>query len=482
MGYDGTLKFDTSIDSSGFQAGLSKLSGLASSAIKATTAVIGGAASAVAGIGAAAIKVGSDFEAGMSKVQSISGASATEIQQLAEKAKEMGAKTKFSATESAEAFQYMAMAGWKTGDMLNSIEGIMNLAAASGEDLATTSDIVTDAMTAFGLAADGTTTIIKDGYTKEVSNATHFADVLAKAASNSNTNVGMMGETFKYVAPVAGALGFSVEDCATAIGLMANSGIKASQAGTSLRSIFSRMAKPTDEVKVAMDQLGVSLTNSDGSMKSLKEVMKDLRSGFAGLTEAQKAQMASALGGQEAMSGLLAIVNASDEDYQKLEDSIYDADGAAKEIYDYGVSTSKKRAVFDESGNHFYRDGYYVGCIGTNQWAQNNSHKGLVFDLEPQGKYMAFAQKASASASSYTTMLCFSRANSIYDEYGVNMGCNLIGNWYTLKNFKIGSISAGGYTAFSGAIPIVCEITNNGNSWTYSHLRVYNGIIVGYWN
>lgn len=334
MGYDGTLKFDTSIDNSGFQAGLSKLSGLASSAIKATTAVIGGAASAVAGIGAAAIKVGSDFEAGMSKVQSISGASATEIQQLADKAKEMGAKTKFSATESAEAFQYMAMAGWKTGDMLNSIEGIMNLAAASGEDLASTSDIVTDAMTAFGLAADGTTTIIKDGYTKEVSNATHFADVLAKAASNSNTNVGMMGETFKYVAPVAGALGFSVEDCATAIGLMANSGIKASQAGTSLRSIFSRMAKPTDEVKAAMDQLGVSLTNSDGSMKSLKEVMKDLRSGFAGLTEAQKAQMASALGGQEAMSGLLAIVNASDEDYQKLEDSIYDADGAAKEMAD----------------------------------------------------------------------------------------------------------------------------------------------------
>lgn len=151
-------------------------------------------------------------------------------------------------------------------------------------------------------------------------------------------------------------------------------------------------------------------------------------------------------------------------------------------IYNYGVENSKKRAVFDETGNHFYRDGYYVGAIGTNQWSGNNAHKGLVFDLEPQGKYMAFAQKASSSATSYTTMLCFSRANSIYDEYGVNMGCNLIGNWYTLKNFKIGSISAGGYTAFSGAIPIVCEITNNGNSWTYSHLRVYNGIIVGYWN
>lgn len=151
-------------------------------------------------------------------------------------------------------------------------------------------------------------------------------------------------------------------------------------------------------------------------------------------------------------------------------------------IYNYGVENSKKRAVFDETGNHFYRDGYYVGAIGTNQWSGNNGHKGLVFDLEPQGKYMAFAQKASSSATSYTTMLCFSRANSIYDEYGVNMGCNLIGNWYTLKNFKIGSISAGGYNAFSGSIPIVCEITNNGNSWTYSHLRVYNGIIVGYWN
>lgn len=151
-------------------------------------------------------------------------------------------------------------------------------------------------------------------------------------------------------------------------------------------------------------------------------------------------------------------------------------------IYNNGVENSKKRAVFDQSGNHFYRDGYYVGAIGTNEWSGNSSHKGLVFDLEPQGKYMAFAQKASSSATSYTTMLCFSRANSIYDEYGINLGCNLIGNWYTLKNFKIGSISAGGYTAFSGAIPIVCEITNNGNSWTYSHLRVYNGIIVGYWN
>ena len=211
----------------------------------------------------------------------------------------------------------MAMAGWKTGDMLNGIEGIMNLAAASGEDLATTSDIVTDALTAFGLSA---------------SDSTHFADVLAKASSNANTNVGMMGETFKYVAPLAGALGFSAEDCATAIGLMANSGIKSSQAGTSLRSILSRMAKPTDEVQAAMDKLGLSLTDSSGNMKSLQEIMVDMRSGFAGLTEEQKANMAASLGGQEAMSGLLAIVNASDEDFASLTASIYDCDGAAAQM------------------------------------------------------------------------------------------------------------------------------------------------------
>ena len=319
MGYDGTLKFDTSIDSSGFQSGINKICSCASTALKATSAIIGGAASAVVGIGTAAIKTGADFEAAMSNVAAISGATGDDLKSLTDKAKEMGAKTKFSATESAEAFSYMAMAGWKTTDMLEGIEGIMNLAAASGEDLATTSDIVTDALTAFGLSA-------KD--------STHFADVLAQASSNANTNVGLIGETFKYVAPVAGALGFSAEDCATAIGLMANSGIKASQAGTSLRSIITRMAKPTKDVQGAMDALGVSLTNSDGSMKSLNEIMVDLRKGFAGLTADQKAQMAATLGGQEAMSGLLAIVNASDEDFASLTDSLANCDGAAQKMAD----------------------------------------------------------------------------------------------------------------------------------------------------
>ncbi len=312
MGYDGSLKFDTKIDSSGFSSGIGKIGSIATKGL----AVLGGAVSACTGV---VVKLGMDFESQMSKVQAISGATGDEIQLLTDKAKEMGAKTKFSATESAQALEYMAMAGWKTDDMLGGLEGIMNLAAASGEDLASTSDIVTDALTAFGMSA---------------SDSSHFADVLAVASSNANTNVGMMGETFKYVAPVAGALGFSAEDTALAIGLMANSGIKAGQAGTSLRAILSRMAKPTKEVQGAMDALNISLTNSDGSMKSLNEIMGDLRNGFAGLSEAEQAEMASALGGQEAMSGLLAIVNASDSDFEKLESAIYSCDGAAAQMAD----------------------------------------------------------------------------------------------------------------------------------------------------
>lgn len=319
MAYDGTLKFDTSIDSKGFQSGIDGIGSIAEKGLKATGAILAGTATAIGTIGAASVKVGSDFEASMSKVAAISGATGDDLKALTDKAKEMGATTKFSASESADALQYMAMAGWKTEDMLNGLEGIMNLAAASGEDLATTSDIVTDALTAFGLSAE---------------DSTHFADVLAQASSNANTNVGMMGETFKYVAPVAGALGYTAEDTALAIGLMANSEIKASQAGTSLRSIMSRMAKPTKEVQGAMDKLGVSLTDSNGNMKSLNEVMGDLRNGFAGLSKDEAAAMAAALGGQEAMSGLLAIVNASDDDFDKLSDAIYSCDGAAKRMAD----------------------------------------------------------------------------------------------------------------------------------------------------
>ena len=328
----------------------------------------------ITGLGTAAVKTAADFDSSMSNVQAISGASAEDMDKLRERAREMGAQTKFSAKEAGDAMGYMAMAGWNVQDMYNSLPGIMNLAAASGEDLATTSDIVTDAMTAFGLAADETTTIVKDGFSKEVDNATHFADVLAKAASSSNTNVSMLGESFKYIAPVAGSLGYSVEDAAVALGLMANSGIKASQGGTALRTMLTNLAKPTDSIADAMDYLNISLSNSDGSMKSLKELMDNLRSSFGqckmpmeefqqqladieakyesgdltekkynkaleDLTEkaygaegALKAKYAATIAGKEGMSGLLSIINTTDAEYQSLINSIYDADGAAEDM------------------------------------------------------------------------------------------------------------------------------------------------------
>lgn len=290
----------------------------ATKAVTDTVKKLGVLSVAAAGaFGAFAIKSGMDFEAQMSKVQAISGATATEVATLTAKAKEMGAKTKFSATESAQALEYMAMAGWKTDQMIGGLPGIMNLAAASGEDLAEVSDIVTDALTAFGLKA---------------SDSAHFADVLAKASSSSNTNVSLMGNTFQYVAPVAGALGYSIEDTAVAIGLMANAGIKGEKAGTALRGALTNLAKPSDQVAGYMDALGVSLTDAQGNVKPLSALMVDLRQKFAGLTDAQKAEYAAGIAGKEAMSGLLAIVNASDADFNNLTQAIANSDGTAQSM------------------------------------------------------------------------------------------------------------------------------------------------------
>lgn len=279
-----------------------------------------GAAAASAGITgalAASTAAGASFESQMSTVQAISQASGTEMARLKALAKQMGIETKFSATEAGQGLEYMAMAGWEVDSMLAGLPGIMNLAAASGEDLGQVSDIVTDSMTAFNL---------------EASRSAEFADVLAQASARSNTDVATMGQTFKYAAPVAGALGFSIQDTATAIGLMANAGIKGEQAGTSLRAMFTRIVKPTAEVEAAMSRIGLTVSNSDGSMRSLDEILRDLRTGFAGLSESERASTAASLAGQEAMSGMLALINASGEDYEKLSDSIYHAKGAAEEM------------------------------------------------------------------------------------------------------------------------------------------------------
>ena len=285
----------------------------------------------VTALGTIAVKTGADFDAAMSKVAAVSGATGSEMDALREKAREMGSKTKFSASEAADAMNYMAMAGWKTNDMLSGIEGIMNLAAASGEDLASTSDIVTDALTAFGLSA---------------SDSGHFADILAAASSNANTNVSMMGETFKYAAPVLGSLGYSAEDSAIAIGLMANAGIKSSQAGTALRSAITNLAKPTDTVASAMEQYGISLTDSSGKMYSLRELMEQLRQKLGGLSEAEQAQAAASLFGKEAMSGMLAIINGSPADFEKLSNAI---DTCSDTVDGYNGTTEKMAAVMQDN-------------------------------------------------------------------------------------------------------------------------------------
>lgn len=274
-----------------------------------------GVTAPLVGIGIKSVKTASEFEAAMSKVKAISGATGTDFKRLEDIAMRMGRTTKFTAIESAEALKYMGMAGWKTDQMIAGLPPIMNLAAASGENLGTVSDIVTDSLTAFGMKA---------------TDAGRFCDVLAAAATNSNTDVYKMGETFKYVAPVAGALGYSVEDTAVALGLMASSGIKSSQAGTALRSAFTRLVKPTKEVEKGLAMIGLKADDFRG--KSLHETIDILRDSFQGLDGDQKAQIASMVFGQRAMSGMLGIINASEEDYNKLSKAIQNSSGSAEEM------------------------------------------------------------------------------------------------------------------------------------------------------
>lgn len=278
-----------------------------------------------AGFGAA-IKITADFDAEMQKVSAISGATGESFDALRNKAREMGEKTKFSATEAGQAFEYMAMAGWKTDDMLNGVEGIMNLAAASGEDLATTSDIVTDALTAMGYKAE---------------DAGRLADVMAAASSNANTNVRMMGETFKYAASVGGSYGYTMEDIALATGLMANSGIKASQAGTSLRSIMSRLATNAGASKnslgaleILTEKLGVAFYEADGSMRPFRDVINESREAWQGLTKEEQANYAKKIAGQNAMTGWMALMSASTEDVNKLSSAIDNSTGTAQKMSD----------------------------------------------------------------------------------------------------------------------------------------------------
>ena len=273
----------------------------------------------IVGIGTAVATTAAGFEASMSEVQAISGATGEELQGLEDIARQMGATTKFSASQSAEALKYMSMAGWTAEQSIAALPGVLSLAAAGNEDLATTSDIVTDAMTAFGLQAD---------------ESGRFADVLAAASSSANTNVGLMGETFKYAAPVAGALGYSIEDTALAIGLMANAGIKGSQSGTALRTIFNKMAGDISVTGEKIGEVAIETQNADGSMRDFSDVLVDMRSVWDQLSEAEQAQNAKLIFGQEAMSGFLSIMGGSDADFDKLQGNIENSTGKAEEMAD----------------------------------------------------------------------------------------------------------------------------------------------------
>lgn len=268
------------------------------------------------GIGTAGLKVASDFDSAMSGVKAISGATGEEFDALRAKAIELGGETAFSANEVAEAMTEMAKAGWDSQQILDGMGGVLDAAAASGENLGTVSTIVADAITGFGL---------------EAKESTRVADLLTQAANSGTIGINDLGESFKYIAPVAGSMGLSIEDVTTALSAMSMSGIKGSQAGTSLRGVLTRMVKPTDQVAAAMDELGIVLTNSDGTFKSLDQILSEMRGSFSGLTDEQKTFYAATLAGQEGMSGLLSLLNMSQEEYDEIAASMDNAGGVAKE-------------------------------------------------------------------------------------------------------------------------------------------------------
>lgn len=319
-----TSGYDRALDaaSSKIQTFASKLKSGLSTAAKAGAAAVSAATTAVGLFAKSSIEAGMSFDAGISKVGAVSGAAAEDLARLRDKALELGSSTKFSATEAANAMNDMAMAGWKTEDMLGGIEGIMHLAAASGKDLASTSDIVTRALTAFGLSA---------------SDSGYFADILAVTSGNTKTSIGMMGEIFKTVAPLAGALGYSADDTALAIGLMTSAGVEASKAGTALGSIFTRLSTDAGASSESLgalgtltQQLGVEFYNTDGSTRDFMAVLMDSREAWKGLTEEEQLNCAATIAGQDAMTGWLSMMTAAPEDVEKLASSLENADGTAQ--------------------------------------------------------------------------------------------------------------------------------------------------------
>lgn len=312
---DGKVVIETGLDSSGIEKGLKRLGSITSKGMKAATATITGTATALGGVATAAIKVGSDFEAQMSRVQAISGATGKELEELRSQAVELGADTSFSASEAAQGMENLAAAGFETNEIMDAMPGLLDLAAASGEDLASSSDIAASTLRGFGLAA---------------SEAGHVADVLAENANRTNSSVAETGEAMKYIAPLARAAGISMEETAAAIGIMANAGIQGSQAGTTLRGALSRLSKPTADMQQAMNELGIEFYDSEGKMLSLEDQVGMLKSAMEGMTDEQKNNYLVTLYGQEALSGMLALINEGPDSLASLTAAYEECDGSAQ--------------------------------------------------------------------------------------------------------------------------------------------------------
>ena len=332
---DGKVVIETDLDSSGIKKGLSKLGNLTTKGLKATTAAITGTSIALEGIGLAAVKAGSDFEAQMSRVKAISGATGTEFEKLKSQAIQLGADTSFSAGQAAEGMENLAAAGFTTNEIMEAMPGLLDMAAASGEDLANSSEIAASTLRGFGLEAE---------------EAGHVADVLAENANKTNSSVSETGEAMKYVAPLARAAGLSFEETAAAIGIMANAGIQGSQAGTTLRGAISRLSKPTDDMIDAMEELGISFYNSNGEMKSVGEQVGMLEGAFSGMTDEQKNNYLVTLYGQEALSGMLALINEGQGSLTELTKSYESCDGSAQKAADT-MQDNLKGAIEELSGS-----------------------------------------------------------------------------------------------------------------------------------
>lgn len=312
---DGKVVIETDLDSSGIEKGLSKIGGLAVKGLSVATGAITGTATALGGVSIAAIKAGSDFESQMSRVQAISGATGSEFNKLKEQAIQLGADTAFSSSQAAEGMENLAAAGFTTSEIMDAMPGLLDLAAASGEDLASSSDIAASTLRGFGL---------------EAADAAHVADVLAANANKTNSSVADTGEAMKYVAPLARAAGLSIEETAAAIGIMANAGIQGSQAGTTLRGAISRLSKPTKQMSECMADLGISFYDSEGNMKSLAEQTRMMEEATAGMTDEQRNNVLVTLYGQEALSGMLALMNEGDGALLELTHAYETCDGSAK--------------------------------------------------------------------------------------------------------------------------------------------------------